>query len=146
MAELDAEIECRFQTHPQAAVLLSLPGMGPVLAAQFLAATAGDVRVFQTADRFAAVSGLAPAPRDSGRVTGNLRRPQRYSRHLLRVAYLSAQVSMRYCPESRAYYDRKRAEGKRHTQAVLALARRRSNVLWAMLRDNRCFMPATTAA
>ena len=120
--------------------------MGPVLAAEFLAATGGDVTVFETADRFAAVSGLAPAPRDSGRVTGNLRRPQRYSRRLLRVAYLSAQVSIRYCPESRAYYDRKRAEGKRHTQAVLALARRRSNVLWAMLRDNRRFTPAPTAA
>jgi transposase len=146
LAELDAEIERRFQAHPQAAVLLSLPGMGPVLAAQFLAATGGDVTVFQTADRFAAVSGLAPAPRDSGRVTGNLRRPQRYSRRLLRVAYLSAQVSIRYCPESRAYYDRKRAEGKRHTQAVLALARRRSNVLWAMLRDNRSFTPAPALA
>ena len=88
------------------------------------------------------MSGLAPAPRNSGRVSGNLRRPQRYSRRLLRIAYLSAQISVRYCPESRAYYDRKRAEGKRHTQAVLALARRRINVLWAMLRDGRCFAPS----
>jgi transposase len=145
LAELDAEIERRFQAHPHAPVLLSLPGMGVVLAAEFLAATGGDVAVFETADRLAAVSGLAPAPRDSGRVSGNLRRPQRYSRRLLRIAYLSAQISVRYCPESRAYYDRKRAEGKRHTQAVLALARRRINVLWAMLRDGRCFAPAPPA-
>ncbi|MFI6662853.1 IS110 family transposase, partial [Streptomyces sp. NPDC050523] len=34
-------------------------------------------------------------------------------------------------------YDRKRSEGKRHTQAVLALARRRVNVLWALLRTGR---------
>jgi hypothetical protein len=32
-------------------------------------------------------------------------------------------------------YDRKRAEGKRDSQAVLALAQRRVNVLWAILRD-----------
>jgi hypothetical protein len=55
------------------------------------------------------------------------------------VFYTSALVSIRCCPESRAFYDRKRAEGKRHTQAVLALARRRVNVLWALLRDGRCY-------
>jgi hypothetical protein len=39
-------------------------------------------------------------------------------------------VSIRACPESRKFYDRKRAEGKKHTQAALALARRRINVMW----------------
>jgi len=46
---------------------------------------------------------------------------------------------------SRAYYDRKRAEGKRHRQAVVALARRRIDVLWAMMRDGRRFDPARAA-
>jgi hypothetical protein len=46
---------------------------------------------------------------------------------------------MRSVPEFRAFYDRKRAEGKRHIQAVIALARRRVNVLWAMLRDGAVF-------
>lgn len=146
LSELDAEIEQRFAQHRTATVLTSMPGMGTVLAAEFLAATGGDVATFGTPDRLAAVSGLAPAPRDSGRIRGNLRRPQRYSRRLLRIAYLSAQISIRYCPESRVYYDRKRAAGKRHTQAVLALARRRINVLWAMLREERAFVAAPLAA
>ncbi|MER5493188.1 IS110 family transposase, partial [Streptomyces sp. NPDC002490] len=41
------------------------------------------------------------------------------------------------------------AEGKRHTQAVLALARRRVNVLWALIRDGQRFpreLPVTVAA
>ena len=38
-------------------------------------------------------------------------------------------------PDSRAYYDKQRATGKTHTQAILRLARRRINVLYAMLRD-----------
>ncbi|MGE5697102.1 MAG: IS110 family transposase, partial [Candidatus Sericytochromatia bacterium] len=38
------------------------------------------------------------------------------------------------------------AEGKRHSQAVLALARRRLNVLWAMLRDHTTYQPATPTA
>ena len=99
---------------------------------------------FDSVDRLAGVSGLAPVPRDSGRVTGNLRRPRRYDRRLLRVCYLSAQIAIRADPASRIYYDRKRAEGKTHTQAVLALARRRLNVLWAMLRDHAVYQPATT--
>ena len=53
------------------------------------------------------------------------------------------------CPASRAYYQRKRNEGKGHKQALLALARRRVNVLWAMLRDGAFYTtrpPAPTGA
>lgn len=46
---------------------------------------------------------------------------------------------MKNSPASRAYYDRKRREGKSHKQALLALARRRINVLWAMLRDQTLY-------
>jgi hypothetical protein len=65
---------------------------------------------------------------------------------LQRVFYYSALVSIGSCLESRRFYDRKRAEGKRHTQAVLALARRRVNVLWALMRDQRPYRPAPPAA
>jgi transposase len=133
------QIEQTFRRHHSSTVIESMPCMGPRLGAEFLAATGGDVTSFGTADRLAAVAGLAPAPKDSGRVSGNLRRPRRYDRLLLRVAYLSAQLSIRSCPASKTFYDRKRAEGKRHTQAILALARRRSNVLWAMLRDGTIY-------
>ncbi|MFK8843754.1 IS110 family transposase [Streptomyces sp. Ac-502] len=148
IAELDALIEARFREHPHAEVITSLPGMGPRLGAEFIAATGGDMASFGTADRLAGFAGLAPQPRDSGRVSGNLRRPRRYHRGLLRSMYLAAQVSLRCCPASRAFYDRKRSEGKAHKQAVLALARRRLNVLWAILRDGVCYQatPPVTAA
>jgi transposase len=130
-------IEDRFHRHELAAVIESLPGIGPLLGAEFLAATGGNMDFFATPDRLAGFAGLAPAPRDSGRIRGNLHRPGQYHRGLNRVFYYSAMISLASCPESRRFYHRKRAEGKRHTQAVLALARRRVNVLWAMLRDNR---------
>ena len=61
-----------------------------MLAAEFLGAAGGDLTVFETADRFAGVAGLAPAPRDSGRITGNHHHhPRRYDRRLLRVFYFS---------------------------------------------------------
>lgn len=80
--------------------------------------------VFGTPDRLAGLGGVAPAPRDSGKISGNLRRPQRYNRGLQRLFCFSALLSIQRSEESRRFYDRKRAKGKRHTQAVLALARR----------------------
>jgi transposase len=139
IADTDKLVEARFHDHKDAEVISSMPGIGPLLGAEFLASTGGDMSAFGTPDRLAGFGGVAPAPRDSGRISGNLRRPKRYSRGLQRVFYTSALISIRSCDESRRFYDRKRAEGKRHTQAVLALARRRVNVLWALLRDGRCY-------
>ncbi|HEY7279455.1 MAG TPA: IS110 family transposase [Trebonia sp.] len=137
--DLDKLIEERFRRHELAPVIESMPGIGPLLGAEFLAATGGDMSFFGTAGRLAGFSGLAPVPRDSGRVSGNLHRPRRYHRGLNRVFYYSALVSIATCEESRRFYDRKRAEGKKHVQAVLALARRRVNVLWALIRDKRTY-------
>ena len=142
IAELDALIEARFREHPHAEVILSLPGMGKLLGAEFLAATGGDMDAFGSADRLAGYAGLAPAPRDSGRVSGNLRRPRRFHRGLLRAFYLSSFASLKSCPASKAFYQRKRAEGKGHKQALLALSRRRVNVLWAMIRDGKSYHPS----
>lgn len=146
IAELDALIEARFHEHPHAEVIRSLPGMGALLGAEFIAATGGDMEAFGTPDRLASFAGVAPVPRDSGRVSGNMCRPRRYHRGLLRAFYLSSMASLRSCPASHSYYWRKRNEGKGHKQALLALARRRANVLWAMIRDGACYqiLPTVT--
>ncbi|WP_413754985.1 IS110 family transposase [Streptomyces sp. MMBL 11-3] len=148
VAELDKAIEARFREHRDFEVITSMPGLGVILGAEFLAATDGDMTAFGTADRLAGFGGVAPVPRDSGKISGNLRRPRRYNRRLQRVFYISALFSIRHCDESRRFYDCKRAEGKRHIQAVLALARRRVNVLWALLRDGRTYelVPPTAHA
>lgn len=149
ITETDKLIEGRFREHELANVITSMPGIGTTLGAELLAATGGSMDAFPTPDRLAAFAGVAPAPRDSGQVSGNLHRPKRYHRRLQRVFYTSALVSIRCDPNSRRFYDRKRAEGKRHVQAVLALARRRVNVLWALIRDRRCYTvtpPVTHAA
>jgi transposase len=118
--------------------------MGPILGAEFLVAV-GDASAFGSADRLAAYAGLVPAARDSGKRVGNHRKGRGGNRVLKRVLYQSAFASLRAVPESRAFYDRKRSEGKRHTQAVIALARRRVNVLWAMLRDRSTFETRSAA-
>lgn len=142
--ELDEDLGRRFFARPEAPILSSLPGMGPILGAEFLVAV-GDVSAFGSADRLAAYAGLVPAAHDSGKRVGNHRKGRGGNKVLKRVFYQSAFSSMRAVPESRAFYDRKRAEGKRHTQAVIALARRRVNVLWAMLREGTTFKSRSAA-
>jgi transposase len=81
----DALIEARFREHPYAEVLTSMPGIGTLLGAEFIACTGGDMSVFGSSGRLAGVAGLAPVPKDSGRISGNMRRPRRYHRRLLRA-------------------------------------------------------------
>ena len=136
----DADIEDRFRRHPAAEVITSMPGMGFRLGAEFLAAV-GDPALIGSADQLAAWSGLAPVSKDSGKRTGRLHTPKRYSRRLRRVMYMSALTAIRCDPHSRAYYQRKRDEGKRPVPATICLARRRTNVLYALIRDNRTWQP-----
>jgi transposase len=105
----------------------------------------GDIHAFESADRLAAYAGLVPAARASGKRVGSHRRMRGGNKVLKRVFYQSAFASLRSGADSRVFYDRKRAEGKRHTQALIALARRRVNVLWAMLRDGTTFESRSAA-
>lgn len=138
---LDAQIATTFEQHPQATIITSIPGFGPILGALLLV-SAGDLAAFPSAGHLAAAAGLVPVPNDSGRRTGNLHKPRRYNRPLRHVFYLSAQTSMMRAGPNRDYYLKKRGQKRTHNQAVIALARRRIDVLWALLREDR---PWTTA-
>ncbi|MER5699305.1 IS110 family transposase [Streptomyces mirabilis] len=140
LKRIDRQIRDAFRTHPQAEIIESLPGMGPILGAEFVVA-AGDMTAYVDAGHLASAAGLVPVPRDSGRRTGNLHRPKRYSRRLRRVFYLSAQTSIIRAGPNREYYLKKRGEGCKHVQAIIALARRRTSMLWTLLRDDRAFTP-----
>jgi transposase len=139
ISTLDRELEQRFFARPEARILASLPGMGPILGGSEFLVSVGDLSAFSSADQLAAYAGLVPAAHDSGKRVGKHRRMRGGNKVLKRVFYQSAFASLRSSPHSRAFYDRKRREGKKHTQALIALARRRVNVLWAMLRDETTF-------
>jgi transposase len=140
---LAREIEQAFFTLPEALILTSLPGVGPRLGAR-IAVEVGDIRRFRSAAQLAAYAGLGPTPHQSGRVLQrNVTR--RHGNHRLKNAFfLAAFASLRH-PPSRTYYDRKRAAGKGHTQAISCLARRRVDVLHAMLTTATLYrQPSTT--
>ena len=121
---------------PDAQVLLSMPGVGRVTAATFVSEVP-DVGAFASAAKLAAYAGLAPRVRQSGRSLNSVTRPRAGNRRLKRALVLSAARSVDFCEESRAYFDRMRSDGRCHYSAVVALARRRINVMYAMLRDGK---------
>lgn len=145
IARIEKDLEDILSDHPDNALIRSLPGMGVVLTAEFLAAI-GNIERFASADALAAAAGLAPVQRQSGKRAG-WRRAYGGDKVLKRVFYQSA-----FCavtgkdPLSKAFYDRKRKEGKHHTQALIALARRRVTVLWTMLQRRETFDPKRKAA
>lgn len=145
LARLDRDIESLLDGHPDGALIRSMPGMGAVLTAELIA-NIGAIERFASADALASAAGLAPIIRQSG-MSRNWRRAHGGDKALKRVFFQSAfcAVSTRD-PLSKAFYDRKRREGKHHIQAIIALARRRITVLWTMIRSRQPFDPHRKAA
>lgn len=142
--DVAAEVERLVDAHPLQPVLTSMPGVGVRTAARLLTEVAG--KHFPTAGHLAAYAGLAPVTRRSGSSIRGEYSSRRGNKVLKNAMFLSAFAALRD-PDSRAYYDRKITQGKRHNQALLALARRRSDVLYAMLRDGTLYLaPAARLA
>jgi transposase len=136
IADLDRRLGELLAETPAARIVRTMPGMGVVFTAEFLAEI-GDLKRFVSADALAA-AGVAPVLRASG-APSYRRRARRGNKVLKRVLYRSAFSCISHHERSEAFYRKKRAEGKGHHQAVIALARRRVNVLWAMLRDGQTY-------
>ncbi|AMM31606.1 Transposase [Sinomonas atrocyanea] len=141
--QIAAQVEALVEAHPLHGVLTSLPGVGVRTAARILTEVVG--KDFKDAAHLASYAGIAPVTRRSGTSIRGEHAPRGGNKRLKRALFLSAFASLSH-PPSRAYYDRKRAQGKRHNQALIALARRRCDVLFAMLRDGTLYQPPTTAA
>lgn len=141
--QIEAQVERLVEAHPLSPVLTSMPGVGVRTATRILTEVVG--KDFPTSGHLAAYAGLAPVTRRSGKTIRGEHAPRGGNRRLKRALFLSAFAALAD-PTSRAYYDRKRAEKKTHTQAVLALARRRNDVLFAMLRDGTHYDPSHARA
>jgi transposase len=131
-AELAKQIEMVFLEHPLGQVLVTLCGFGPRTGARTLAEI-GDPARFANGGRLAAYAGLAPVDRRSGTSINNAAASRRGNHRLKNALFLAAFVATQHDPHARAYYARKRAEGKNHNAAVICVARRRCDLILAML-------------
>jgi len=130
--ELATQIEETFLSHPLGQVLVTLCGFGPRTGARTLAEI-GDPARFANGSRLAAYAGLSPTDWRSGRSINGAFQHRGGNHRLKNAMFLAAFVATQHDPDARAYYQRKRAEGKKHNAAVICVARRRCNLIHAML-------------
>jgi len=136
---LAAQVEELLDAHPLAGVLTSMPGIGVRTASRILLEI-GDASSFASSAHLAAYAGIAPLTHKSGSsIKGE--HPTRAGNRKLKRAFFLAAFAALSDPVSRAYYDKKRAEGKKHNAALICLARRRCDVLFAMLRNGTYYQP-----
>ncbi|GAA2960714.1 hypothetical protein GCM10010518_54470 [Kitasatospora cinereorecta] len=138
---MEAQINALLEAHPLSQVLTSMPGVG-VRTAAVLLTTVGDGTSFPTAGHLASYAGLAPTTKSSGTSIHGEHAPRGGNRQLKRAMFLSAFACMNADPASRAY-DKQRARGKNHAQALLRLARQHISVLFAMLPDGTFYESRT---
>ena len=111
--------------------LMDLHGVGPVVAARILA-DVGDVTRFADRNRFASWTGTAPLDASSGEQNRHRlsRAGNRRMNHMIHIAAIS---QIRLDTDGRAYYRRKRAEGKKPLEAIRCLKRRISDAIYRQL-------------
>lgn len=140
------QVEELLQDFPLHEVLMSMPGVGIKTAANILLAV-GDCSDFRSAGHLAAYAGIAPVTRRSGTSIRGEFPARSGNKRLKNALFYSAFASIQFHEASKTYYEKKRAEGKRHNAAVMCLARR-CNVIYAMLTRAEFFreVPVRTAA
>jgi transposase len=148
LRRLDAEIkqlerEIREQVTALGSGLPQLVGLGYLSAARIIGEV-GDVRRITSKARFARMNGTAPIPASSGQ-TSRHRLNKGGNRRLNHALHLMALTQARMDPRARAYLERRRAEGKTRRDAVRALKRHLSDVVYQQLRLDAGLRPNADA-
>ena len=128
----------RFQQHPDAPIITSMPGLGPLTGARILAEIGDDRTRFADARGLKAYAGSAPVTRASGKTTAVMHRKVKNQR-LASVGYLWAFSALTASPGARTHYDRRRATGDRHAAAQRNLFNRLLGVLHHCLDSRQTY-------
>jgi hypothetical protein len=142
IGELEAALADRFEQHPDAGILRSLPGLGIILGARVLAEFGDDPNRYAHAKARKNYAGSAPITKQSGKSKVVLARFVR-NRHLADALTWWAFCSLSASPGARAFYDQHRANGDTHYQALRALSNRWVGILHGCLRHRTAYDEAT---
>ena len=136
--EIDKFIQQSAEWKQKAAILESVPGVGPVTVSTLLA----ELPELGTRNRqqIAALVGVAPVNKDSGKMRGK-RRVFGGRAPVRRVLYMATLVATRVNPVIRSFYERLLAAGKEKKVALTACMRKLLVILNSMIRNNRSWNP-----
>jgi hypothetical protein len=138
IAALEAELADRFDQHPDAKIIRSLPGLGMTLGARVLGEFGDDPNRYADAKCRKNYAGTSPITRASGKSRVVLARYAR-NRRLADACYLWAFAALSASPGARAFYDAHRAAGDTHSRALRALANRLVGILHGCLRHGTLY-------
>ena len=113
----------------------SIPGFGKTSMAE-LAGEIGSLERFGSEAGLAVYVGMAALDNSSGKKSG-AKTPRQVNIRAKAAMMVAVARHIECVPASRAYYDKKRAEGKKHNQAVRALGRHLVRVIWSMVKRGR---------
>ena len=130
---LERELADRFEQHPDAKIIRSLPGLGIILGARALGELGDDPNRYADAKSRKNYAGTSPITRASGKQRVVLARYAR-NRHLADTCRMWAFAALSTSPGARAFYDQRRAAGDTHNRALRALANRLVGILHGCLR------------
>lgn len=133
IAELETELSAHFETHPDADIYRSLPGLGVILGARVLGEFGDDPNRYTTAKCRKNYAGTSPLTIASGRKRAVLARHVR-NRRLYDAVDQWAFCALTRSPGARLFYDQRRAAGDLHHQALRALGNRLVGILHGCLR------------
>ena len=131
-----------FNQHPDAGIITSFPGLGPLTGARVLAETGDDRSRFSDAKGLKAYAGAAPVTRASGKTRSVTHRRVKNNR-LAGVGYIWAFAALTASPGARAHYDRRRDAGDRHAAAQRNLFSRLLGCLHHCLATGQHYDEAT---
>jgi transposase len=135
IARLEEQLGERFDQHPDAKIVRSLPGLGTILGARVLGEFGDDPNRYADAKARKNYAGTSPITKASGKSKVVLARYAR-NRRLADACYLWAFAAISASPGARTFYDARRAGGDTHHQALRALANRLVGVLHGCLRHH----------
>jgi transposase len=143
IALLEAQLAQDFEEHPDAKIIVSLPGLGGVLGARVLGESGDDPTCYPNAKARKNYAGNSPITRRSGKKETHHRRVAR-NRLLADATFLWAKSALTASPGARRYYDQLRARNKSNNVALRALANRLVGILHGCLR-HRCLYDESVA-
>jgi transposase len=136
---LEVQIETLIEGSAMARRIRTIPGFGLISAAE-LAGEIGSIERFAKPDSLAMYLGSAPLDNSSGKRSSS--KVPRQINFRARDALMIATVHhIAAVPASKAYFEKKRAAGKTHQQAVRATARILAKVLFSMLKHGKDYQP-----
>jgi transposase len=138
IAALEVELADRFESHPDAKTIRSLPGLGMILGARVLAEFGDDPNRYVDAKCRKNYAGTSPITRASGKSHVVLARHARNKR-LADACYLWAFAALTASPGARVFYDQRRTHGDTHNRALRALANRLVGILHGCLRHRTLY-------